>query len=243
MIPLFPLIVGLQAYCLYHAYKNHAEQKWYWLIVLFPLLGCCIYIYYHLYSERNTNMVTEGVEGVVISNYRVERMENQLEHCSSMTNKILLADEYIEIERFVDAIELYESCLVGFNKNDVGVLMKLVYLYHAIQNYEMAIVFGDRLMGDVSFKKSEEKIFYAWSLFEENKLELAEKTFKEMDVNFSNYPQRIEYIKFLDKIGKKSEALAKLEKLNTEYNSLEPYRKKILKNVGREIWNLKNKME
>jgi hypothetical protein len=64
-----------------------------------------------------------------------------------------------------------------------------------------------------------------------------------MDVNFSNYPQRIEYVKFLYKIGKKSEALAKLEKLNTEYNSLESYRKKILKNVGREIWDLKNKIE
>jgi hypothetical protein len=168
MIRFFPLVIGLQAFCLYHAYKNNAKQKWYWLIVVFPLLGCCIYIYHHFYSRKNINKVAEGIKGAVISNYRIEKLENQLEHCSSMANKIVLADEYIEIGRFEDAIELYESCLVGFNKNDAGVLIKLVYLYHSIQNHEKAIICGDRLEADVCFKKSEEKIYYAWSLFEES---------------------------------------------------------------------------
>ena len=44
MLGLYTPVFLLQAFCVYHAYRNNVEQRWYWLILFFPLFGCIIYL-------------------------------------------------------------------------------------------------------------------------------------------------------------------------------------------------------
>ena len=97
MYGLYTPIFLLQMFCVYHAYRNNAEQRWYWLILLFPLIGCIVYLV-HTFNNRDTiSAITENVKGVVISNYRIDQLEKALRFSDNVTNKVNLADAYAEL--------------------------------------------------------------------------------------------------------------------------------------------------
>jgi hypothetical protein len=103
-------MLALQAFCLYHAYSNRSNQKWYYLIIFIPYVGCFIYLYDAFYSRRNVTQVTEVFKHVVNNNYKIEQLEKAAEFNDSATNNIRLADAYLETGRYPEAAVLYEGC-------------------------------------------------------------------------------------------------------------------------------------
>ncbi len=217
---LFPIILILEVFCLYHAYKNRADQKWFWFIIIFPLIGCIFYLYHHFYSKENINIVTESVKGAVNKNYEVEKLEKELQFANTIQNKTNLADKYAADGRTAEAIELYQSCLEGFNSNDTGIKMSLLGCYASIGEYEKACEIGDTLTSEKIFSKSWSRIGYAWSLYHVGRIKDAEANFKATDSRYSNYPHRLEFAKFLVLIQKKEEAIKLLDKMIEEFNTM-----------------------
>ncbi len=74
----FPIIIMLQVVCLLHAYRNGSDQKWYWLILFYPIIGSIIYLYEHFYSRKNMADLSEGVKGVINSNYEIQKLEKEV---------------------------------------------------------------------------------------------------------------------------------------------------------------------
>src|SRR5688572_17709867 len=104
MLGFYTPLLFLQGFCLYHAYKNNVEQRWYYLIAFIPLVGCVIYLYHHFYSRRGIENIGQTVKLAVNSNYRIEQLEKTLRFADNVTNRINLADAYVQIGRFEDAI-------------------------------------------------------------------------------------------------------------------------------------------
>jgi hypothetical protein len=208
MFQYYYIVLIAEIFCLYHAYKNKADQKWFWIILIFPMIGCSIYLYHHFYNKENVTTVTESLQGAINPSYHTKKLEKEIAHCDSVTNKINLATEYFNIGRHQDTIEILESCHT--KTSDKGIDIALVKAYYLAGEFNKAAKIGINLKGNKSFSKSEEKICYAWSLFETDQLKLADSTFQEMDDNYCNYPQRIEYCKFLVKTEHYSLAETKL---------------------------------
>ncbi|MBL4755785.1 MAG: hypothetical protein JKY52_19605, partial [Flavobacteriales bacterium] len=206
MVRLIPFVIILQVVCLYHAYTNHAAQKWYWFILFFPFLGSLFYLYHHFYSRQNIDNLAEGLKSTVSTNYHIEKLEKQVKFADTVTHKSSLADAYAELGRHREAVELYLSCLEGFNEDDPDILLKLVEVNYRMKEFEKAVSYGDLLAHDLTFSKSEVKASYAWALFETKKRDLAEKAFEEMDIQFTNYPQRLKYCQFLHRTGQAKDA-------------------------------------
>lgn len=240
MFRFYPLVIVLEVFCLYHAYKNKVDQKWYWIIFIFPLLGSIAYLYHHFYSRANVDNVAEELKGVLNSNYHTKKLEKELNHCNSTANKLSLANEYLLIGRYKEAKNLYESCHT--NQNDPEVLIKLLKANHLDDDFEQAVIIGDKLKGNRTFENSEEKIYYAWALYKLNQIDLAEKIFVEMNDRYSNYPQRLEYCKFLGKINKPSKALSNLEELLAEWKDMNRLERKLNRGLNTEIKALYNKI-
>lgn len=217
MFRFFPVVLILQVFCVYHAHKNNADQKWYWLIIFLPAIGCIFYLYYHFYNRENLQTVSEGFKSVVKSNYEIEKLEQKLKATESTLNKNLLADKYVEIGRYSDAIGHYESCLTGTNYEQSHVVMSLLYAHYLNGDYAAAVGYGEKIKDKKEFAKSKEKVGYAWSLYHLNEIGKAEDIFREMDSSFSNYPQRLEYAKFLKVVERKEEAIAFLDSLIEEF--------------------------
>ncbi|MFN7330866.1 MAG: hypothetical protein ACK5UP_15310, partial [Bacteroidota bacterium] len=126
MLRFYTPVLILQAVTLYLAYRNNAEQRWYWFIIFFPGLGSILYLFDQYYSRKNLNSLTETIKEVVNSNHKTEQLEKALRFSDNTKNKLNLADAYMEIGRYADAINLYQSTLTGFMEDDPGVRMKLL---------------------------------------------------------------------------------------------------------------------
>ena len=75
MYGLYTPVIVFQAICIYHAYRNNVEHRWYWIIGLFPVIGCAIYLVHHFNTRDNLKNITEVVKGVVNSNYNIEKIK------------------------------------------------------------------------------------------------------------------------------------------------------------------------
>ena len=238
MIGYYTPVLILQAFCLYHAYRNNSMQTWFWLILFLPGIGCAIYLYHHFYNRSNMETLAEGVKNVVNTNYRLEQLERAHRLSDNITTKTNLASAYTTYGRYDDAITLYKECLNGFMADDPGLQTKLMQTYFLKKEYNEVIGLGQNLLGDKEFRKSEERVSYAWALYYNGNTNDAEKEFQDMDKSSANHWKRMEYAKFLLLTGKKENALDKLNTLLEEFDLMRGGERKVNGATIREVRDL-----
>jgi len=238
MFRFYTPILILQAITLYLAYRNNAEQRWYWFIIFFPGLGSLLYLFDQYYNRKNVSSFTETIKEVINSNHKTEQLEKALRFSDNTKNKLNLAAAYMEIGRYADAIHLYESTLTGFMQDDPDVRMKLLDAYYRAKSYDQAIILGKKLESEKSFKNSDSRISYAWSLHYNGKTEEAETVFQYMNKSFTNFNHRVEYAVFLSETLKKQEAKVLLEELLEEFEHMRGPERKLHRDVSRKARNL-----
>ncbi len=242
MLQLYSPVFLLQAFCLYHAYKNGADQKWLWVIIIIPLLGCVLYLFDRFHNQDNVETITENVKGTMKPNYLLSKMEEEAQFSGTVVNKTRLADEYTSKEKYERAIALYESCLEGFNKDDPQLLMKLLKANYLNNAYEEAVRIGEKLKSERFFQNTAEKIAYAIALQKTGAIALAEQVFQEMDIRFTNYKHRIEYGNFLLQTNRPQDAKAKFATLLEELNNMDSLEKRMKKDIIQEVKRLYDKI-
>jgi hypothetical protein len=232
------LILALQAFCLFHAYKNDQLSKWLWLIVFIPVIGCAIYLFANFKTNQDIGTITEGVKGFVYSNYAVEKLEKEVKYSETMTNKMNLADAYTERSRYDEAIQLYESCRKGAYVNSPEVLRKLVQAYFLKKEYAKTVEIGQILEPIKSLGDSEDKIAYAWSLHLTGNSEKSEEEFKKLDAKFANFHARCEFARFMVSTNRPEAAQTILKTIIEEHEGMDSYEKKLKKDTAREAKRL-----
>lgn len=235
MFRIYPLIIILQVFCLYHAYKNRTDQKWFWIILFFPLIGCLIYVYDQFYSKRKLENIAEGVKASFISNYAIDKLEQKVKFSDTFTNKMELATEHMKVGNHDRAQEVLETCYSGKYENDPELNMKLLQTHYLKEDYEAVVKYGSNLLSEKDFKNSPEKTAYAWSLYRLGRVDEANDIFKAMDINYCNYKNRLEYAYFLEKSQSGAQAMAKVEELLDEIEAMDNYEKKRNKPIIKSI--------
>jgi hypothetical protein len=238
MLGLYTPMLVLQVFCIYHAYKNNADQRWYWLILLFPLGGSLIYLY-HNFANRNTvQTLAEGVKEVVNSNYRTEQLEKALRFNDNVTNKTNLADAYVNLGRYTEAISLYKECLSGFMAEDPELRMKVLQAAFLNRDFDSVMVYGKDLEGEKTFKNSEARISLAWALHYQSRTKEAQKVFEDMNKTFTNYRHRLEYGKFLKETNQLEQLKNILMDLSEEFNHMKGTERKSYRGIMQEARDL-----
>ncbi len=238
MLPLLSPIFLLEIFCLYHAYSNNAPQKYYYLIVIFPLFGCLLYLYHTFYSQQNIDNISEEVKHVLNDNYKIDKLEKELNFSDTVAKKMELANEYTLIGNHNRALILLKSCLENpVYDDDIGLLKKVVKSSYLNEDYQSAIDYGSKIKDTTAFNKSDEKVAYAWSFFYIKNDKKANELFEEMNIRFGNYPNRLEYAKFLKLTERPEEAKEKLSELLGEIESMDRQEKRHKKDIRRAIEN------
>ncbi len=229
-----PVLI-LQGFCLYHSYKNNTHQKYYWLIIFVPLVGSLIYLYLNFYKKSLIDDLSDGFRGIVNSNYQVEKLEKETKFTDTMSNKKYLAIQYLNKGRTNEAIDLLNSCLVGIHADDQEINRLLLQAYYSQKEYGKCIAAGEKIKNDYTFANAEEKALLAWAYYYSGDSEKAESIFKSQDGLFSNYFQRLEYSKYLQHIGRTTEAKKKLAVMIEEIEHMDKYEKKLKSKIYNEI--------
>ena len=107
----FYLIVALQAYCIYHAYKNRKPYYWYFLILFIPLLGSLIYIITQVYNKTDADKIQNEVTSIINPTKKIKDLEQQIEFVDTYTNRIALADAYYQNCDLPNAVVNYKKTL------------------------------------------------------------------------------------------------------------------------------------
>ena len=149
-----------------------------------------------------------------------------------------MADEYVDKGLYENAFELYHSCLKGIFSNDQDLLRKLTKTSYLKEDYDSTITFGICIKRDREFNKSEEKIALAWSYHHTGNQSKARELFSEMDIQFVNYKNRIEFIKFLIEIADSKRAQEISNIILSEINSMDGAERKSKRSVTREVNDL-----
>lgn len=212
------LIIGLQIYCVYHAYKNRNDYYWYFIIFFIPLIGCIIYLLTQVVNKREVANITEEITTIINPTKKIKDLEQELNFSNTFQNRINLADAYKEIKDYKNAIFNYEEALKSNFKNDPFTLNKLIKCYFEMKDFDKVIEIASKINLDKDFKES--VYYYGLALEEKGVLDEAEIQLKKVDLRYSNYDERIELANFLIRRDKKTEAKEVLEEILLEVKSM-----------------------
>ncbi len=235
MFKFTSIILIVQLFCMYHAFKHRREYYWYLLILFLPFLGSVIYLYVHFATRQNIDTVKSTIQTTVNSNFEIDQLLKESKYADTITNRIKLADAYASKTKYLQAIALYDSCLEGYNKDDHKTREKLMVARYFVGDYSEVIKHGNLLKDDVAFKKSESRIVYAWSLSADGQNEKAETEFQDMDVRFGNYVHRTEYAKYLIEQQRPKESKELLLSLKDELAHMDNHERRQKKDIAKEI--------
>ncbi|MES2777402.1 MAG: PLDc N-terminal domain-containing protein [Bacteroidota bacterium] len=204
---VYYITIILQAICVFHCIKKGNQNKWVWIIVFVPFIGCIIYFFSEIFTKKQMQQVQQGVGSVIASGSTVKKLEDRLRFSDSFNNKIMLADAYMGAGQLDKAIAMYESCLSGAFTENEFVLNQLVIAYSEKGWYEEVLPMAKKIYNLPQFTRSRSHILYAIALEKCGYTDQAEKEFQLMRGRFSFFEARYHYGLLLQNSGRQQEAV------------------------------------
>ncbi len=224
------LILILEAFCIIHCIRRGTQQKWLWMLIVLPVVGCCIYIYSEILTNRSALRMPKVDVGAVLNpGIKLKRLEDELRFTDTFANKIKLADAYLEAGFTDKAVEIYQNSLTGAFAENEHVLAQLIVAYSEQGRYEEVIPIAKKLYKLPQFPRSKAHIGYATALENTNHVDLAEAEFKLMKGRYSYFGPRYEYGMFLVRQGRDQDAYQIFSDILNEESQLSSMERKASK--------------
>ena len=237
------LILALQAYCIYHAYTNNNETYWFFIIFFIPVLGSILYLILRVFNKEDYSKVQDGVVAVLNPTKKVKDLKKKLEFSETFQNKVNLADAYLEMNDFKNAIALYEDAKKSLFSHDAYVTENLMLAYFKLNNYKKVIECYKELQKGKDKIKASSQAHYAIALDKLGQAELAEATFKKLNNNFSNYQERLLFANFLIDKNKIDTAKTILKEILEDAKHFTKDNKRIYKSTVHKATQLLNSLK
>jgi hypothetical protein len=210
------LIVALQAFCIYHAYKNHRPYYWYFLILFIPVFGSLIYIITQVYNKNDADKIQSEITSIINPIKKITDLEKKIEFSDTYTNRIELADAYVHNNDIPNAIANYKKTLKDIDQNDLYAHQQLVLCYFQLQDYVGVLDHAEAIKDKSEFKGSKQQFCYGLALKELGKVDQAEVQLKQIDRPYSNYDERLELAKFYLENNRSEEGKDLLKEIHEE---------------------------
>ena len=214
---------------MYHAYKNKRNYYWYFILFFVPLIGAIIYLLTQVFNRKDIAVIAQEITTVINPTKKIKDLEKELDFSNTFQNKINLANAHLENKDYQNAIILYEKALESNFKNDPHTLNKLINCYHKTNNFDKVIEYANKINLDKNFKES--IYFYGLALEQKEKFKDAEIQLRKIDTRYSNYPERLEFSKFLIRRNKKEDAKEILTEIISEIESMTKPNSKKYRNI------------
>lgn len=230
------ITLGLQAICVIHCIRSGSQQKWIWIIVFLPIVGCIAYIFTEIRPHRGIRTPQVNIGAVFNPGGKIKKLEDELKFTNTFANRVRLADAYLAAGYTEKAIELYEGSLTGAFSENEQVLGQLVVAYFTMERYDDTIAAAKKIYKTQQFIRSRAHMLYAKALENVGQTQLAENEFKLMKGRYSYFEQRYEYGQFLIRSDRNDDARQIFTEILDEAPHLGPVEKR-----GASAWIAKSK--
>jgi hypothetical protein len=214
---IYYVSIVLQVICVLHCIRKGTQQKWIWLIVFVPYIGCIAYFFSEILPKRDMGNWQEGLGSLFVSpSARIRRLEQNCQLTNTFNNRVLLANAYMMAGRTEEAIDLYSTSLTGAFTENEYVINRLIGAYFTVGRYQDLIALAGKIYSTPAFARSEAHLYYARALDLTGNPEGAEREFKKMKGRFADFAARYQYGLFLQRAGRDNEAQGVLEDIVKE---------------------------
>ena len=219
-------------------YKNGNSFYWAILIFFLPLIGCIIYLVTQVYNKQDAEKITNDIAHVINPTKKVKDLKARLEFSESYQNRVNLADAYLEIKDYNNAITHYLEALEDTSQNNFYATKQLIEAYFNTEDFEKVIEYVETIKDNPEFKKSRTQFLYGLALERIGEIEEAEANLRQIDIRYSFYEERLLLAKFLLSINKNNDAKDILNEVQTESNHMTKPNKRLYRATILEVDNL-----
>ncbi|MEC3907144.1 tetratricopeptide repeat protein [Tamlana sp. 2201CG12-4] len=235
---IYYLIIALQGYCIYHLYTHRNAYYWWFLIICLPPIGCIIYLITQVYNKRDAEKVTNEITHIINPGKKIRDLEKQLQFAETYQNQLNLADAYLEIGDYNNAISQYLEVLKDDSQNNFYAITQLIEAYYNIKDFDHVIMYAEKVKTQSEFNKSRTQFLYGLALEHVGQIDEAEVNLRQIDIRYSFYKERLMLARFLLKIGKEEEAIEILNDIYTESSHMTKTNKRIYRSTILEVEKL-----
>jgi hypothetical protein len=220
------IIIILNVICLWHCISKRNEQKWIWIILFLPLVGCIVYFFSEIVNKNNVGRVQSGVGALLNPTGRIRDLEEQLHFADTFNNRVALADAYLAAGQTEKAVALYEKSLTGTFAENEAVNMQLIYAYYQLGRYNDVVEKARKIYKLPQFLRSRAHTLYAVSLGYIGAADQAEQEFKQLNGRFANFEARYQYALLMYNNGRVHEAQQLLTDIVAEGRQLSSFERR-----------------
>ncbi len=239
---LYYLIIGLQIYCLYHAYTTRNKIYWYFIILFAPGLGSAVYLITQVFTQKDAEIVQKEITAVINPTKKIKDLEAKVAFSDTFQSRVDLADAYSELKDDEHAITQYKEALSGSHSNDYYATAQLLKAYYHTGAYEDVLTTAQVIKNKADFETSKAQFLYGLSLSKLKRDDEAEAILKKIDTRYSNYEERLILAKFYKENHKLPQAKELLEELVSEGNYMTKPNKRLYRATFVEVQKLYNEL-
>lgn len=233
---LFSII--LQVICVIHCLNKGNENRWIWLIIFLPYIGCIAYFFTEIINRNQLQHIQSGAGNLLNPTGSIRKLEKQLSFSDTFHNRVALADAYLAKDRINEAIHLYESSLSGVFSENEHVLQQLIIAYAQAGRYADILPLAKKVYTLPQFLRSNAHVQYAIALEKTGHKDLAEKEFQKMHSRYAHFGTRYHYGLFLVRDQRPQEAQKVMNEILEEAGHLSAREKRYYRE-----WLVKTKEE
>ncbi len=239
---LAPVLFIIQLTFAVHAFKTGREQKWIWIIMFAPVLGCLAYYFLEVFpGSREERKVREGIRDIAKTLNPDAELKNRaeaLKETDSVENKGKLADECLAKGMFDEAIRLYVSALTAQFENDPHLTLGLARSYFYNGQFADAKLTLERLARNhPTYHKQDAELILARTFANLGNSSEAERLYQSLDKTYVGLEAKYQYAQFLKSASRVAEANEQLDRI------IEIGSNKKRQMIGQEEWLKKAKTE
>ncbi len=161
-----------------------------------------------------------------------------LEFSDSYTNRIALADAYVDNDDMPNAIVNYKHTINDTDQNDLYARQRLVLCYFQLEDYKGVIEHAEKILNHSEFVGSKQQFCYGLALKTIGKVDKAEVQLKQIDRPYSNYNERLELAKFYLDNHRTTEGAELLEEISSESQHMTKMNRRIYRSTINEVERL-----
>jgi hypothetical protein len=216
------LLVLLDVLCVVHAAKTGRFWPWGAVILAVPGFGALAYFLMEILPEwlgtPQGQLVRHRVSKTLDPAKHYRMLSDQLEVTDTIANRVALAEECLELEKFEEALRHYDHVLaLPMGDEAVYALGKARAQFGLGQSDEAIATLDGLRMRRPDYQSAEGHLLYARALEENGRIEDALFEYQAVANYFSGAEARVRYGLLLDKAGRQAEAKAVLSEVLARY--------------------------
>jgi hypothetical protein len=206
MPALIALTAVIQAFFLYHVYRNGRPYWWAVIILSLPVIGCAAYYAVEVFpgsrEHRSARRAARQLARAFNPSAQLKHRLEALATCPSVSNRIAAADEFMRCGIFNEAVRLYQEALTGPHADDPSLMLGLARAHVNNGTFHDAQVVLDRLKSlDARYRPEEARLLHARTLEGMGETERALAEYADLIPVYVGLEARCRYGMLLKQLG------------------------------------------